>query len=201
MSLILPTTPEGLPLPFLQHDTEDPAELARLVADWEKTHGRYTHVLFQCEPGILFAPRPATSVLIPRDQPVFTTPAEIDRARVHPVTLEMVRTSLVRAEAPSFFSWCLVPLVCVTHVPADRWRGVPARKVGVNTFLTGEALLQAMDAIPDPAPPDPQEDSPAPHAYQVSLTRRPGRCDLCGRPVEDPVHRDAPAGEEGSGYG
>lgn len=155
MTLILPTTPEGIPLPFLNQETQDPAELARLVAEWEKTHGRYSHVLFQCEQGILHAPRPVTSVLIPREQPVLI-PETLDRDHVSEIDRALGGVELVRAEELPFFAWCLVPLVCVTNVPDDLWRGVPCQKIGVNTYLTGEGLLRAMDRIRDEAPPDPE---------------------------------------------
>lgn len=129
-------TSEGLPLPFTRHETEDPEEMKRLVAEWEASHGPYTHVLFECEPGILHAPRPATSVLLPRQQPLLL-PAETKIARDHVIDIDrkLGGVELVRAEALPFFTYCLVPLACITERREDMWRGVPMRKVGVNTFM------------------------------------------------------------------
>lgn len=119
------------PVPMLRHDTEDPAEMQRLVAAWEATHGPYSHVLFECAPGILYAPRPVTALVVPRAQPI-VLPGDFPRDAVSDIDRDLGGVELVRAEDLPFFAWCLVPLCCATGRREDLWRGVPMRKTGVN---------------------------------------------------------------------
>ena len=142
-ALQLRQTPDGLAVPLLHHDTEDPAELRRLVAAWEAANGPYTHVLFECQAGILAMPRPVTAILVPRVQPVLIPETAIDRTCVCEIGRSLAGIELVRAEDLPYFAWALVPLCCATNDPADLWRGGPMRKVGVNAIAYRAAAAPA----------------------------------------------------------